>query len=141
MSSQNSKDNSSKKSTDKVETTAAAGSSEGVYEDYTLPAQDQNFHDDFSRGVSDDRLNLKRITKWFVGGSITILIAIILLVQFAHYAVTNAQNKVSQASQYQEITNLNKEQNEILNNFGVIDVDKGIYHIPIDIAIEKIAID
>ena len=137
------KDNASIIFTDKEEATATAAvtSSEGVYENYTLPAQDQNFQDDFSRGVSDDRLNLKRITKWFVGGALVILIAIILLVQFAHYAVSNAQNKVSEASQFQEITNLNKEQNEILHNFGVIDADKGIYHIPIDKAIEKVAID
>lgn len=135
------KDNASTLFTEKAEAAEQATSSEWVSEDYDLPAQDQDFNTDYIRGVSDDRLNLKRITKWFVGGTFVILISIILLVQFAHYSVSNAQNKVSEASQFEDITNLNKEQNEILNNFGVIDAAKGIYHIPIEKAIEKIAID
>lgn len=135
------KDNAANLFTDKEETTAKAVSSEWISEDYSIPAQNQDFNEDFSRGVSEDRLNLKRITKWFVGGATVILIAIILLVQFAHYSVRNAQDKVSEASQFEDITKLNKEQNDILHNFGVIDADKGIYHIPIEKAIEKIAID
>lgn len=46
------KDNAANLFTDKEETTAKAVSSEWISEDYSIPAQNQDFNEDFSRGVA-----------------------------------------------------------------------------------------
>lgn len=117
---------------------AKAKTPAAVQEEFTIQV-DQDFTDDLAFGATADRLDLRMITKWFILGSITVLILIIFGTKYGQYALHKSQMEASEGSSYEAITKLHKEQLEKLNSFGVIDIDKGIYHIPIDEAINQIA--
>ncbi len=123
------------------ETDLSAITGEGLVEDFSYDTSDQIFLDDYQIGVTTDTLNLKRISIWSGFGVVFVTLSIIALVHFAEYSITGAQQKASENSEYSEIVNLTTDQNKILNSFGVVDAEKGIYRIPIDKAIEKIAED
>ncbi len=119
---------------------SSSGKEEAIApEEYEISIQNEEFNIDLAKGVTEDRLNLKLITKWFSLGVAVIVIAIVFLVQFAQHSVSKAERMASESSEFGEVNKLKKEQNEILSTFGVIDLDKGIYHIPIDEVIDKMA--
>ncbi len=122
-------------------TSTSAVPSEGFVEEFSYNTSDQDFLADYDIGVTTDTLNLKRISIWAGSGVVFVTIAIIALVHFADFAITGAQQRASENSEYSEIVKLKADQNEVLNSFGVVDAEKGIYRIPIDKAIEKIAKD
>ncbi len=112
---------------------------EGVVEDFSYETNDQVFLEDLEIGVTTDKLNLKRISIWSGFGVVFVTLTIIALVNFAGFALKGAQQKASENSGYPEIIKLKADQNKTLNTFGVVDAEKGIYRIPIEKAIEKIA--
>lgn len=120
---------------------AATGEVAVASEEYEVSINDEEFTLDLAKGVTEDRLNLKLITKWFAFGVVLIVIAISSLVQFAQHSVAKAERRAAESSDYGEVTKLKQQQNEVLSNFGVVDMDEGIYHIPIDEVINKMAKD
>lgn len=111
--------------------------SENVY----ISTDDARFHHDVDYGATKDDLNYKKIIFWssFIVG--LVIIMAIGLVYFAQFSLFDAQQKVSSISPASTSVELREKQNKKLNSYGVIDLENGIYKIPIDSAISKIAID
>jgi hypothetical protein len=55
------------------------------------------------------------------------------------YTFNNVGQKSADESVYYDIKQLNETSIQQLNSFGVVDMEEGIYSIPIDSAITKIA--
>ncbi len=111
--------------------------SENVY----ISTDDKKFHHAVDYGVTKDDLNYKKIIFWssFIVG--LVIIMAIGLVYFAQFSLFDARQKVSSISPASTSVELREKQNKKLNSYGVIDLENGIYKIPIDSAISKIAID
>lgn len=131
----------SKKSDLPENSNQSAKKNDGSVEDYSIEAAHKHLSDDITLGVTEDRLDLKMITKWFVAGTLVVTLIIIFITQFSKFTLTSARMKASEESEFEAITKLKKEQSEKLNSYGVIDLEKGIYHIPINQAIDRIAVD
>ena len=68
-----------------------------------------------------------------------VVIIIVALIQFAQASVFNAQNEASINSGDSKIKELKAKDKETLNTYGVVDLEKGVYRIPIEQAITNIA--
>ena len=69
------------------------------------------------------------------------LLFVVSLIFFSQYSYTNAQRNASVTSTYYEITKLTEDAEAHLNSYGVVDAEEGVYRIPIDEAINKLATD
>lgn len=90
-------------------------------------------------GVMGDQLNYKRLTFWSVFGIILVLIFVKALIEMNQYNVQNTQERVSAESEYYQVNQMKRESRQQLNSFGVVNLDNGIYRIPIDSAISQMA--
>lgn len=114
---------------------------EGSSEDVDISTDDEEFADAVDLGVMSDHLNYKKLIFWSTLGASLVIIFVIGMVYFSQFSLFEAQKTASERVTYSDFSELFSEQNEELNSFGVVDLEKGIYRIPIDSAINKIAID
>lgn len=124
-----------------VFTTEAAHGSDSEVEDVDITTEDDEFAGAVEHGVMSDTLNYNKLIFWSTLGTTLVVIFVIGLVYFSQYSLFEAQKQVSTQSSYSEIQELKAEQNQELNSFGVVDLEEGIYRIPIDSAISRIATD
>lgn len=102
---------------------------------------DQKVADSVEHGVMLDQLNYKRLVFWSVFGTILVLVFVQALFEMNQYNQQLTEERVSSESEYYQAKQLKEEANEQLESFGVVDLENGIYRIPIDSAITKIAAD
>lgn len=100
---------------------------------------DPEIADSVDTGVMLDRLNIKRLAFWSILGIILVLIFIQSLYEMNQYNTQVTQQRVSAESQYYQVNQLKEEARNRLSSFGVVDLENGIYRIPIDSAINEMA--
>lgn len=127
--------------------TVFGGSSTGAHaststvEDISIESDNAIFIEAVSHGVENENLDYGKLFFWSGLGIAIVVVLIVGLIFFSQFAFSNAQNNASNSSTYLEITKLNADQTEQLNSFGVVDLEAGVYRIPIEEAINKVAID
>ncbi len=95
----------------------------------------ESFVDSVEYGATFDNLNYNRLTFWSVFGTAVILIFIISIMFIHEYTRTSALQRSDESSLYYDINELQEQEKETLETFGVVDPEEGIYRIPIDSAI------
>lgn len=110
-------------------------------DEVTLETIDSSFAVAVTHGVNDDDMDYGTLFFWSGLGIVTVIVFVVGLIFFAQFSFLNAQRTVSENSSYTEITEMRASQTEQLNSFGVVDLEDGVYHIPIDEAINNIAVD
>lgn len=115
--------------------------SSSTIEDVSLESDDPIFIESVNHGVEQENLDYNKIFVWSGVGVALVIVFVVALIFFAQYSLSNAQKNALNSSTYLEITKLKADQTEKLNSFGVVDLEAGVYRIPIDEAINKIAID
>ncbi|MDZ7682309.1 MAG: hypothetical protein U5J63_11520 [Fodinibius sp.] len=106
-----------------------------------VEVSDQRVAQSVEHGVMDDKLNYKRLVFWSVFGIILVLIFVKALYEMNQYNAQSTQERVSADSEYYQANQMKREAREQLNSFGVVDLENGIYRIPIDSAITQMAGD
>lgn len=107
--------------------------------DIDLDISDDEVAEAVQYGVMFDKLNYKRLVFWSLFGIILLIIFVQALFEMNQYNVR--QEQIAQGSQSFESLELKKEAREQLNSFGVVNLEEGIYRIPIDSAISDITAD
>jgi len=102
---------------------------------------DKKVADSIEHGVMLDQLNYKRLIFWSVFGTILVLIFVKALYEMNQYNTQNTQDRVSAKSEYYQVNQMKRDSQQQLNSFGVVDLENGIYRIPIDSAISQMAAD
>lgn len=110
-------------------------------EDYNIESDDSEFIYAVSHGVEEENLDYKNIYVWSGLGIAIVTIIVVALIYYAQFSFSNAQRNALNTSSYLEITKLKADQTEHINTYGVVDLEAGIYRIPIEQAISNIAID
>jgi transposase-like protein len=105
----------------------------GESDDVSLEAS-ENFVDSVEYGATFDKLNYNRLTFWSVFGTSVIVIFIISIMFIHEYTRTSALQRSDESSLYYDINELQEQDKETLETFGVVDPEEGIYRIPIDSA-------
>ncbi|MEX0995134.1 MAG: hypothetical protein WD599_06355, partial [Balneolaceae bacterium] len=104
-----------------------------------LESSDELFTSEVEYGVSYDNLNYGRLTFWMVFGTGFVILAILTLMAIYQYSSTTIQQQVSEQSEYYQLRDLREREQDILSSFGVVNLEEGIYRIPIDSAISRMA--
>lgn len=110
-------------------------------ENVTITTGNKVFQLAVDRGVTKDDINYNKLIFWSAFGTSLVVIFVIGLVYFTQYSLFEAQREASSNSRYSEVGELHASQQEKLNSFGVVDLENGVYRIPIDSAISRMAID
>ena len=111
------------------------------HETVDVEVRNPDIADSIGYGVMLDRLNYPRLIFWSVLGVVLFVIFIIALVQMFQYNSQVTREQIAGSSEYYQVTELNRQAEETLNSFGIVDMENGIYRIPIDSAINDIAAD
>lgn len=88
-------------------------------------------------GAMLDRLNYKRLIFWSVFGLVLVVIFTVALFEMYQYNTQLVGERVSSGSEYYQVNELRRQGEQHLSEFGVVDPDAGIYHIPIDSAMNQ----
>lgn len=104
-----------------------------------VEVNNENVDSGFKYGVMLDDLNIKRLTFWSVVGIILVVIFVKALVEMYQYNTQVTREKIAAESVYYDLNQLREQANQRLSSFGVVDAEEGIYHIPIDSAMNEIA--
>lgn len=110
-------------------------------EQVDVEISDGRVSDSVEHGVMLDQLNYKRLVFWSVFGIIIVGIMVQALYEMYQYNQSFMEERVSAESQYYEAEELREEAEQQLDSFGVVDLENGIYRIPIDSAITNMAAD
>lgn len=116
--------------------THSASSSEII--DVSLESDNNSFITAINYGAEEEGLDISSITKWSLFGIAAVIVFIVALIPFSQYAFNAAVDEANINSTYYDITELEEQAEATLNSYGVVDLEKGIYRIPIDEAINKI---
>lgn len=116
-------------------------SSEESSDDVDVEISDEQVAESVDHGVMADKLNYKRLAFWSVFGTILVVIFVRALFEMYQYNMQLTQERVSSESEYYQVNQMKKEATDQLESFGVVDLEEGIYRIPIDSAINKMAAD
>ena len=114
---------------------------DGQVLDVEISSDNEHFVHAVSYGDEEEGLSYAPLIKWSVIGIATVVVLVVGLIFFSQFSFTNALRTVSESSTHYEIVKLNEEAEATLNSFGVVDLEEGVYHIPIDEAINKLAVD
>lgn len=90
-------------------------------------------------GAVRDILNYPRLVFWSAFGTIVILIMVLAIMAVYEYTFTGAQQDRATESQYYNISEIQQKERATLESYGVVDIEEGIYRIPIDSAMTLIA--
>ncbi|MDZ7715850.1 MAG: hypothetical protein U5J95_06515 [Balneolaceae bacterium] len=114
-----------------------------IAEDETVDVEvtDPKIADSFSLGVMGDKMDYRKLVFWSTLGIILIVIFVIALVEMYQYNTQISRDRISEDSEYYEVNMLRKEADETLSSFGVVDLEEGVYRIPIDSVISEMAVD
>jgi len=100
-----------------------------------------NFANDFDYGATFDNLDYKTLFYWSTFGTVIIGLFVVAIFFIFVYTFQGMDRETSERSLYYNINELQERDHMRLNSFGVVDLEEGIYHIPIDSAISQIAED
>lgn len=97
----------------------------------------EEFENDYEFGATPDNLNYNRLFFWTGFGTIVILLFIVSIYYVYDYTFQGIGQQSSESSQYYEVDQVREDNLERLNSFGIIDLEEGVYRIPIDSAITR----
>lgn len=103
-------------------------------EEVSLEATDE-FIKSVEYGATFDILNYGRLTFWSVFGTVSVVLFIVGIMFMHEYNRTSALQERFQQSIFYDIEEIQQRDRAHLESFGVVDIDEGIYRIPIDSAI------
>jgi len=109
------------------------------HEEVDVEIADKDVAKSVEHGVMFDDLNIKRLVFWSVFGVILVAIFVKALFEMYQYNAQSIQERVSADSEYYQVNQLKRDAEDQLNSFGVVDLENGVYRIPIDSAINEIA--
>ena len=102
---------------------------------------DEEVSQSISYGVMGDELDYKKLTFWSVLGIVFLIIFTQLLFEMYDISQQVNDDRIAASSQYHDVNEQKEQARERLTNFGVVDIEEGIYRIPIDSVMNEMAVD
>lgn len=96
---------------------------------------------DYNFGATPDKLNYPRLTFWSIFGTSVMLIIVVAIFYIYDYTFDGAGQAASESSEYYQIGQIMERDQNKLNSFGVVDLEEGVYRMPIDSVITRMATD
>lgn len=100
-----------------------------------------DFANDFDYGATFDNLDYKTLFFWSAFGTTIIGLFVVAIFFIFVFTFQGMEQQSAERSLYYDIHQLQDQEQIQLHSFGVVDLEEGIYRIPIDSAISQIAED
>ena len=109
--------------------------------DASVETSDHELSNAITIGVNDDIMDFKKLIFWS-GLGVGIVTAVVVVWIFASQMFfEQSKANATATSTYYAIDKLYEDANNHIQSYGVLDAEKGVYHIPIEADIEKITTD
>jgi transposase-like protein len=125
----------------KLSESAEGLTKEDTSNEVEIESSNETFVQEVSYGATFDILNMKRLVFWTLFGTGFVVMTILALMGLYHYSKSSTIQQVSEESEYYEIRDLKQRDQEHLSTFGVVDLENGVYRMPIDTVISRMADD
>ena len=99
----------------------------------------EEFANSVAYGAVPDNLNYPRLIFWSLFGTTIVVVTVLAIMAVYDYTLTGAEQNRAAESQFYNISELQEQDQAILESYGVVDLEQGIYRIPIDSAMTLIA--
>ncbi|MDZ7690107.1 MAG: hypothetical protein U5K69_02950 [Balneolaceae bacterium] len=106
-------------------------------EEIDVEVDDKDIADSIQYGVMYDRLNIRRLASWSLLGIVLVVLFVIALQEMYHYNRLVSDEAALGSTEHYQVNQQNRQATETLNTFGVVDLENGVYRIPIDSAINE----
>lgn len=110
-------------------------------EEVNVQITDEEISRSVEFGVMTGDLNIKKIVFWSIVGFVILNIFVTILHEMYHRDEQVARERMSTTNEYYQVNQLKNQQQNKLSEFGMVDAENGIYRIPIDSAINELAVD
>lgn len=116
------------------------GSSEGAEnETVDLEINSHEIQESVTQGVMSDDLNYRRLVSWTIVGVVIVAIFAQMLIESYTLGKSVMPEQIAGEHAFYQVTRKKNQAQQQLSSFGVVDKKKGIYRVPIEMAIEKMA--
>ena len=103
----------------------------------SVETSDQELAKAITVGVNEDTMDLNKLIFWS-GLGVTLVAAIVVVWIFASQMFfEQSKANATATSTYYAVEKLTEDANHHIQSYGVLDAEKGVYHIPVEQAIEK----
>lgn len=102
---------------------------------------DNENKESLSLGATPDHLNYKTLFGLFFAGIALVLVLIYFAYVYFNYLNFKQTQESAEAAVYYHLETLRANDAEILNNYGVVDEEAGIYRVPVDSAARLVVED
>ena len=109
--------------------------------DASIETTDQELANAITLGVNDDIMDVKKLIFWSGLGVGIVATVVVIWIFASQVFFEQSQANATATSTYYSIDTLTEEVNNHIQSYGVLDAEDGVYHIPIEAAIEKITTD
>lgn len=101
---------------------------------------DEEVASSIDHGVMFDDLNYNRLIFWSILGLVIVVIFVQSLLEMYQYNTQAVQERISaESGEYYQSAQLKKDARNQLNSFGVVNLEEGVYRMPIDSVIDNMA--
>ena len=103
----------------------------------SVETSDQELAKAITVGVNEDTMDLNKLIFWS-GLGITLVAAVVVVWIFASQMFfEQSKANATATSTYYAVEKQTEDANHHIQSYGVLDAEKGVYHIPVEQAIEK----
>jgi hypothetical protein len=90
-------------------------------------------------GYEKRDINVKKVLLWGIAGVIIIVISLAAITEYFSFVKEDYYYQAVEKPRSEELMELRERENKELNNYELLDKEKGIYRIPVKRAMELIA--
>lgn len=109
--------------------------------DASVETSDHELSNAITIGVNDDIMDFKKLIFWSSLGVGIVTAVVVVWIFASQMFFEQSKANATATSTYYAIDKLYEDANNHIQSYGVLDAEKGVYHIPIEAAIEKITTD
>jgi len=85
-------------------------------------------------GATPDTLNYKKLFGLFLAGILLVVALVYFAMVYFNYLTFKQTQEVAESAVYYQLETLRANDTEVLNNYGVVNAETGIYRVPVDSA-------
>lgn len=85
-------------------------------------------------GASPDTLDYKKLFGLFLAGILLVVALVYFAMMYFNYLTFKQTQQAAESAVYYQLETLKANDAEVLNNYGVVDADAGVYRVPVDSA-------
>ncbi|MEX1063342.1 MAG: hypothetical protein WEC12_07040 [Balneolaceae bacterium] len=119
----------------------SAGAEDPESESVDLNTSSTLFASEVNFGATFDVIDMKKLIYWSIFGSAYVGLLVLAVMAIFTFSTASTVQQVSEQSEFYDVQNLKQRDQESLSSFGIVNLEEGIYHVPVDSVISRMTQD